>query len=591
MKTNLQNKYKDRTPEETIEIIRKFFLNKNFILEEKEIKNPMPNIWWCRISLKYNDIEIQGANGKGATKIFALASGYAELYERYCQFQNIIFFSKLNQDKVFKLNVKKNGYCLFPDEVFLTPEEAINVSPRIIDYCNSINDNCNSVLKYFQLNYNQGVLSLPFKGFNIDSTISLPLNLLYTLTGSSGSAAGNTLEEALVQGCSELCEHYVENLIYYESRPFKQVDLNKIEYSNNIKEFFKKLEENNYSYRLFDFSYLYNVPVLGLYIIDLNKKVAFLNLGSSPIFDIALERCCTEIYQGHHILGDNMKNTMYAPRELVTHSILAENISCLTLSQCYPDNFLINFEIVDEFNKNIFLKTIDYTNNELSNYYKTLFNTLQWQVYYRDFSQIPSIKSIKIYVNNVHIKSAAMIKTNEMIPTLIKKRKWDILFKWNQIIEKFFNTKTIDQELLKEYIELKNKDDINYSFITEEYLIKLELFSIFGLNKNININFDTLYNSLVKPQNYGNFLNFIFSIDEDKRYDVLFKYSILFNYKDKYTIDEIKQIANIFNVTYNETDLINKNNILYYLDQLYFSLYYNYYNSLEYENLLTIFLT
>ena len=58
MELNFENKYKDRTPEETIEIIRKFFLNKNFILEEKEIKNPMPNIWWCRISLKYNDIDI-----------------------------------------------------------------------------------------------------------------------------------------------------------------------------------------------------------------------------------------------------------------------------------------------------------------------------------------------------------------------------------------------------------------------------------------------------------------------------------------------------------------------------------------------------
>jgi ribosomal protein S12 methylthiotransferase accessory factor YcaO len=29
--------------------------------------------------------------------------------------------------------------------------------------------------------------------------------------GSSGMAAGNSLEEALTQGCSELCEHYVEN--------------------------------------------------------------------------------------------------------------------------------------------------------------------------------------------------------------------------------------------------------------------------------------------------------------------------------------------------------------------------------------------
>lgn len=590
MKTNLQNKYKDRTPEETILIIKDFFSKKGFYVYERNIQNPMPNIWWCNLTLKYGDINIQNANGKGTSEMFALASGYAELYERYCQFQNDIFSAKLNQNKFFELNYNKNGYYFYSDEIFLSPEEAINISPRISDYCNSINDNRNSLLKYYQSNYLKGILSLPFEGFNINSKITLPLNLLYQLTGSSGSAAGNTLEEALVQGCSELCEHYVENLIYYESKPFKKINLDKINYNDSVKEYFKKLKENNYSYSLFDFSYLYNVPVLGLYIIDLEKKVAFLNLGSSPIFDIALERCCAEIYQGQQVLGDNIKYTMYAPRELISHLVLAENISTLTFSNCYPDNLLLDFEIVDDFNKEIFLETIEYTNSELNKYYKNLFNLLKWEVYYRDFSQISSIKSIKIYVNNIHIKSAAIIEKNKTIPTLIKKRKWDILFKWNQIIEDYFNTKTLNQNLIKEYIELRNKDDINYSFITEENFMKLELFSIFGLNKNIEINFDILYNSLVTKNSYGNFLNFSFD-NEDKQYYSLFKYSILFNYKDKYSIEEIKKIANSFNIEYNEIDLLNKNNLLYYLDQLYFSFYYNYYNSEEYEKILTLFMS
>ena len=102
MVTNLQNKYKDRTPELTVALIKDFFLNKGFTLEEKEVKNPMPNTWWCRINLKYNDIEIQGANGKGTSQSFALASGYAELYERYCTLQNILFYSKINQERIFE---------------------------------------------------------------------------------------------------------------------------------------------------------------------------------------------------------------------------------------------------------------------------------------------------------------------------------------------------------------------------------------------------------------------------------------------------------------------------------------------------------
>lgn len=128
------------------------------------------------------------------------------------------------------------------------------------------------------------------------------------------------------------------------------------------------------------------MPVLGLYIIDLDKKISFLNLGSSPIFEIALERCCTEMYQGHSILGDNLKNVMFPLRNLMPYSVLKENFSSITFSHSYPDNFLINFDIVENFNTEIFLNSKDYDNKELVEYYQKIFDNLNWEVYYRDFS-------------------------------------------------------------------------------------------------------------------------------------------------------------------------------------------------------------
>ncbi len=587
MKTNLENKYKDKTPEETILNIKNFFSNKGFVVEEKIIKNPVPNIWWCRIILKYKDKEIQGANGKGTTKLFALASGHAELYERYCNLQNPIFCSTLNSNKFYELSYQEKGYCLSPDEVFLSAETAINISPRIINFCNSINDNRNSLLKYFQTNYEKGILSLPFQGLNINSTITLPLNLLFMVAGSSGSAAGNTIEEALVQGCSELCEHYVENAIYNEKRPFKKINLDKIDFNSKIKEYFQKLKDNNYSYSLFDFSYLYNMPVIGLYIIDLKKKVAFLNLGSSPIFEIALERCCTEIYQGHEVLGDNLKNIMRSVKEIPINEVLADCFS-ISFIEAYPDNFLLNFDIVDNFNTKIFKEAFQYTNIELTNYYKELFNSLGWEVFYRDFSQSNDIKAVKIYVNNVDVKNAPTLIKNNAIPTLVKKRKWDIVFKWNQIVEEYLKTKTINNTLLKEYSILKKADQTNNFFITDGTLFKFDLYSIFGLVKNVNINFDMLFNSLLINNAYGHFLNDMST--NEKEYNELTKYSILFNFKDEYTVEEIKKIAKAFDIEYTENDLANRKNILYYLDKLYFELYYNYYNSTEYETMLINFI-
>jgi ribosomal protein S12 methylthiotransferase accessory factor YcaO len=46
--------------------------------------------------------------------------------------------------------------------------------------------------------------------FSLDSNynIKLPIGLIYKIFGTTGLSAGNTLEESLVQGLSELCERY-----------------------------------------------------------------------------------------------------------------------------------------------------------------------------------------------------------------------------------------------------------------------------------------------------------------------------------------------------------------------------------------------
>ena len=86
MKTEIIKKYKDVSPEQTVENVKNFFKKKGFVIEEEFLKNPTQYAWWCRVNLKFNNVDILGTNGKGTTKEFALASGYGELYERYCNF-------------------------------------------------------------------------------------------------------------------------------------------------------------------------------------------------------------------------------------------------------------------------------------------------------------------------------------------------------------------------------------------------------------------------------------------------------------------------------------------------------------------------
>lgn len=576
MQTNLNNKYKDKKPEETINNVKSFFLKKGYRTEEKIIKNPFPGVWWCRIVLYYNDIEIQGANGKGTTQIFALASGYAELYERYCNFLNSTFYSKINHKKLYEICYKKNGYNLFPDEKLISINDAINTFPSITDYCNAINDNNNSLITYLTKENPKGILAFPFIGFNMSDQILLPFKLLMETTGSSGMAAGNTIEEALTQGLSELCEHYVGEKIYNETKPFAVLDINNISCSNYLKEFFKELDKKeNYKYTIFDFSYLYNMPVLGIYIIDTKKHLSYLNLGASPIFDIALERCCTEIYQGvTNILGDNMKNMMIPLRSVDVNSVLVENERCITLSDAYPDNFILNTYLEQDYNKNIFLDNNNYSNIELNEYYKNIFNLNNWEVYYRDYSQDENIKAIKTYVKNVNIKYQAHLGLIKMIPTLAKKRKWNITFKWNNLIEEYIQTGKLNIALLNEIQSLKKADntpDKNIPIASTSY--RYELFDIPD-EYNLNYSFDKFFINLNQENNYS----------KDYYFNILMSYySFLYYFNDRYYSElELKKITDAYGIKYSEEDIKNRKNIFYYLEKIYFSKYINQYNNNEY---------
>ena len=70
-------------PEETVEIIKKFFTKKGFKVTITDFNQSEIGTWYCRISIYLHGNLVLGANGKGTSKEYALASGFAELYERF----------------------------------------------------------------------------------------------------------------------------------------------------------------------------------------------------------------------------------------------------------------------------------------------------------------------------------------------------------------------------------------------------------------------------------------------------------------------------------------------------------------------------
>lgn len=78
----MSKKYKQQSPENTINTIRNILHNKGVFLKETSFKNDGMNS--CRLSIISHSLESLdiGTNGKGMSYLYALASGYAEFLER-----------------------------------------------------------------------------------------------------------------------------------------------------------------------------------------------------------------------------------------------------------------------------------------------------------------------------------------------------------------------------------------------------------------------------------------------------------------------------------------------------------------------------
>lgn len=119
--TDLNHKYKDRDPMETVNIINTFFISKGLRIDLVKNVKTDADTFWCHLELKTNDNEtILTSNGKGATLEYSLASGHAELYERYCSgFQT----NKKELFEEYKNNFIKNNFYFSKDEKFLSFDE------------------------------------------------------------------------------------------------------------------------------------------------------------------------------------------------------------------------------------------------------------------------------------------------------------------------------------------------------------------------------------------------------------------------------------------------------------------------------------
>ncbi|MCC3262943.1 YcaO-like family protein, partial [Paenibacillus polymyxa] len=89
----------------------------------------------------------------------------------------------------------------------------------------------------------RGVCALPFTRQSDQQTVYIPMNIIGNLYVSNGMSAGNTANEARVQGLSEVFERYVKNRIIAESISLPAIPDEVLNRYPGVGEAIAKLEE------------------------------------------------------------------------------------------------------------------------------------------------------------------------------------------------------------------------------------------------------------------------------------------------------------------------------------------------------------
>ncbi|MBU3134520.1 YcaO-like family protein [Clostridium gasigenes] len=303
---SLQQKmhFKETNPIETVNRLKSILDKYNIETEENWIDESSVGTYSIRLTFKGTEI---GANGKGVSREYASASAYAELFERY---QNNLLASA----SVWQLN---SSCKINNDEKYMTSKEIAELDNEFTKFYFSerglLEASIDEKAKAFYNIQKTDFIATgkddlynvtPFYSVKTKKVEYLPKNTYKMYYGSNGMCAGNSPEEALVQGLAEIIERVVQAKMFLEKPSFPDIPEEYIKKFPYIYEMLKKLRTNKgYVYIMKDCSMGGKYPVAALIILEKNTGNYGIKVGCHPDFGVAMERAFTEAAQGQDILA------------------------------------------------------------------------------------------------------------------------------------------------------------------------------------------------------------------------------------------------------------------------------------------------
>lgn len=566
MNNNYSQHYKETNPLDTVNNIKQFFADRGFYCIEEVLRQEQSTTWSLALRLYYKGHSILRSFGKGVSKEFAMASGYAEMYERFCNGLHYLCNPFLCNEKI-KVNQKNYNYSLFRNEKEVNFKEALGGKDSLMyKFFNSFDEETNYIIKDCLTSmYNNKFFGIPYINLNNEKDVKyLDPRLIQRYQGSSGMAAGNTIIEALNQGLSEIFEHYVVSHFYTNpNKNYYFVDINSITDEKLIK-IINAIESHGNKYYIIDMSRTFNVPVVMGILINYKNGTISVNFGAFPVFEIAVERILTEMYQNCFSYDDRKFSVILPYETLDNNDIIIMGGSCITNLNTFPENIFFHKKYVNTINKNVFLSYEDknYSNEEIFEWNKKIAESIEAEIYYADVSLSDKIVAIDIYLNNLDGFWYSFLDKCKTLKTL----KESAILTKNKCkhIQNYLNNGDGVYNIIKDCLNFV--DLIENDTLTDRFLGLLSQGDLLVSYNNKDI--QTIPNEIFVKNLFGDPADYLLEDDQfavditvSPYYEKFKKYLNLYSYvkSRKYSKDEIINILKEYNYEYTNEDF---NNIL-----------------------------
>jgi len=226
--------------------------------------------------------------GKGVSSEWASASAWGEMIERI---QNLAFYMMLiYPSQTEYLELDNPGFIFFPDEKVFSLNT--NSDPSFLRNFSELTG-----LKATEVENFHDVIGVPFLNIFNKTMEYFPFRAMHIMVGSNGMCSGNTMEEALIQGISELFERVVLKTLYLTPLCPPDIPISYFKGTEIESKIARLSDEFDYTIRIKDCSLGKGYPVIGVLIRN-NQNGYVFQLGADPSPITALERCFTEMFQG-----------------------------------------------------------------------------------------------------------------------------------------------------------------------------------------------------------------------------------------------------------------------------------------------------